>query len=134
MSVFVDTSAFLAIANQNDPLHQTASTAWRRLIDDQQLMITSNYVVVETTALLQRRHGIAAVRRFVEAMLPLCVVEWVDSSVHDAAVSGVLASEGKSSPSLVDCVSFEIVRRNKIEAAFVFDRHFEDRGFETIGR
>lgn len=132
MSVFVDTSAFLAIANRDDPQHQSAAKAWKRLIDNQELMITSNYVVVETMALLQNRHGITAVRQFVETMLPMCVIEWVDSSTHETAISAVLASGGKRNPSLVDCVSFEIIRLHKIEAAFVFDRHFEGRSFEMV--
>jgi uncharacterized protein len=121
------------MANKDDPQHQAAVVAWEKLIDDQELIITSNYVVVETTALLQNRHGLAAVRKLYETILPVCIVEWVDSSIHEAAASILLGSSGRRSPSLVDCVGFQIIRRNKISAAFVFDRHFEDRGFEVVG-
>jgi predicted nucleic acid-binding protein len=31
--------------------------------------------------------------------------------------------------SLVDCVSFEVMRRNGITRAFAVDRHFQELGF-----
>jgi predicted nucleic acid-binding protein len=33
----------------------------------------------------------------------------------------------------VDAVSFEVMRRRRIEAAFAFDRHFETAGFRLLG-
>ena len=35
--------------------------------------------------------------------------------------------------SLVDAVSFEVMRRNKVTHAFAFDRHFAIAGFELLG-
>jgi len=32
----------------------------------------------------------------------------------------------------VDCVSFVTMRHYKIEKVFVFDRHFEEQGFEIV--
>lgn len=34
--------------------------------------------------------------------------------------------------SLVDCVSFTVMRERGIKTAFVFDDHFEEQGFECI--
>jgi predicted nucleic acid-binding protein len=34
--------------------------------------------------------------------------------------------------SLVDCISFNIMRRLGIKSAFAFDRHFKEQGFECI--
>jgi len=33
--------------------------------------------------------------------------------------------------SLVDCISFEVMRRRGIKTAFTFDDHFAEQGFET---
>jgi len=133
MSVFVDTSTFLAIANSEDNQHERAVSTWRGLIDDGELIITSNYVIVETTALLQSRHGIPAVARFTQDLLSVVLVHWVDASLHNTAASALVTAAGKGSPSLVDCVSFEIVRHLKIDSVFAYDRHFAGRGFKMVG-
>jgi uncharacterized protein len=35
--------------------------------------------------------------------------------------------------SLVDCVSFELMRRLGIRRVFCFDPHFAEQGFELVG-
>lgn len=53
-SVFIDTSAFFALADQTDRLHHQA----RRYIElTDRLLVTSNVVVHETTTLLRMRLG-----------------------------------------------------------------------------
>ncbi len=34
--------------------------------------------------------------------------------------------------SLVDCVSFTLMKRHGIEVALAFDEHFRDQGFQTV--
>jgi len=133
MSVFVDTSAFVALANSDDARHPSAAKAWAELLARPDPIITSNYVVCEAVALLQNRHGTAAVRRFTEEMLPAARIEWVDAAVHDVGLAAVLAVPGKSGPSLTDCTSFELIRRHRIESVFAYDRHFTDRQFNLTG-
>jgi uncharacterized protein len=133
MSVYIDTSAFLSMLNVEDKHHIAAIRTWAKLLDDRDLITTTNYVVVEAIALLHARHGVSDVRRFIEDILPIIFVEWIDPEIHFAGVSVVLASSGKQSPSLVDCVSFEIIRKNKIKNVFAYDRHFADRGFNLVG-
>ena len=36
--------------------------------------------------------------------------------------------------SFTDCVSFVLMRRNRLERAFTFDRHFADAGFDLMPR
>ena len=54
---------------------------------------------------------------------------FVDRTVHEAAVSAVLAAQRREL-SLVDMVSFEIMRRAGIRSAFTFDDHFPRFGFD----
>ncbi len=130
MSVFVDTSALLALMNGGDESHARALATWDRLASASQALITSNYVLVETFALVQSRLGLQAARALQEDVLPGLRVVWIDAEVHAAAVTAVLAT-GRRGVSLVDCSSFEVMRRRGLRQAFHFDRHFTQQGFET---
>ena len=131
MSVFVDTSAFFAVLDADDENHNAAKQVWEDLLTQEVALVCSNYVLVETLALLQRRLGIPAVRTFQEDIMPVLRVEWVDEAIHQVGIASVLAAARKEL-SLVDCVSFEIMRRLGTKTAFVFDHHFEEQGFECL--
>ena len=45
-------------------------------------LVTTSYVLVETTALLQHRIGLAAVRDLDQHVVPLLAVRWVDANLH----------------------------------------------------
>ncbi|HEY7471281.1 MAG TPA: PIN domain-containing protein [Gemmatimonadota bacterium] len=131
--VFVDTSALYAILVRDDAKHSAAMKALQFLREREAILTTSSYVVHETIALLQHRWGIEAVRnweRYVQAGLEIV---WVDAELHGQAMSALLAAADRG-VSLTDWVSFEIMRRERIDRAFAFDRDFENRGFEVLPR
>ncbi|MGA9347843.1 MAG: PIN domain-containing protein [Anaerolineae bacterium] len=131
MSVFVDTSALFAVLDADDENHDAAKQIWEDLLTQEVVLVCSNYVLVETLALVQRRLGIPAVRVFQEDIMPTLNIEWVDESLHQVGIAGVLAA-ARRELSLVDCVSFEIMRRLGIKTAFVFNHHFDEQGFECL--
>ena len=133
MSIFADTSAFYAVLDADDEEHSRARETWRGLVSAEGPLFTSNYVLVETLALLQSRLGIEAVRVFDDAVVPLLRVLWVDDGVHREAVSAVLTA-GRRSLSMVDCSSFVLMRRHGLDTAFAFDDHFPEQGFATVPR
>ena len=71
MNIFIDTAAFLAVLNASDRFHQAARNAWSDIITSGSALFTSNYVILETTALLQHRFGIEALRLFEGELLPV---------------------------------------------------------------
>ena len=131
MSVFVDTSALFAVLDADDKHHKKAKDRWISLVSKDEPLVSSNYILVETFALVQNRLGLEAVRMLQEDILPLIIIEWVDEAVHRAGVSGVLTAMRKKL-SLVDCVSFDIMRKLGIKKFFAFDAHFKEQGFETV--
>ena len=133
MSVYVDTSALFAVLDRDDSCHDAAETVWIRLIQGDIVLVCSNYILVEASALIQRRLGQKALRVFQEAIVPMLQVQWVDESTHQAAVEMLLKSRSRSL-SLVDCVSFVVMRRMGLDTAFVFDRHFQTQGFRCLTR
>lgn len=131
MRSFVDTSALLAVLVANDLHHAEAERIWRRELHEAHDLFTSNYILVETTAVLHHRVGMAAVRSLVQDVVPALRVEWVSSEDHRAAAAALLAA-GRRGISLVDCSSFEVMRRLGLERAFAFDRHFAEAGFQLV--
>lgn len=128
MRTFVDTSAFYALLDRGDQNHGSAKRAWTEILDAGGSSVTTNYVLVETFALLQNRLGMAAVRGFQEDVIPILRVEFVTAEQHRSGVSALLAADRRGL-SLVDCVSFEVMRNLGIRAVFGFDPHFKEQGF-----
>jgi len=131
-ALFVDTSALYALLDADDRYHSQAAALWRELLQDETVaLFTSNYVVLETFAIVQHRLGIPAVRVLQQDVLPVLTVLWIDREVHQAAVAAVLAA-GRRGLSLTDCTSFELMRRHGLDTAFTFDPHFEEQGFRRM--
>ena len=129
MIVFVDTSAFYAVLDRDDEHYKTAFRIWKSLLEEDATLVTSNYVLVETCALLQHRLGIEAVRTFQQQIVPLLSIEWIGAALHSAAIAALLTANRKK-VSLVDCASFGVMREAGIAREFAFDRHFVEQGFE----
>ncbi|MGD8538370.1 MAG: PIN domain-containing protein [Candidatus Aminicenantes bacterium] len=129
MSIFVDTSAFLAVLDASDSNHPKAKEYWKEIITDGDVLLCHNYILVETSALVLRRLGMDALRVFEQDIMQILRIIWVNQEIHLAAVSALLVADRRTL-SLVDCVSFEIMRRTGVHRAFAFDRHFRDYGFD----
>jgi predicted nucleic acid-binding protein len=133
--VFVDTSAIYAVLDADDVNHDIANAGWQQLLNglesDDLEAVTHGSVVVEVTALAQRRLGMKAVKVVLDDVIPLFSTIWVDQALHDRATAAMLAA-GLRSVSLVDWTSFEVMRRRAIEMAFAFDDDFQARGFVSF--
>jgi predicted nucleic acid-binding protein len=127
--IFVDTSALYARLDRDDRYHREAVATLARLAGGEALL-THNYVVVESVALVRGRLGVEAARTLLNDLLAPVEVVWVDRSAHEAAVAAFLAAQGRVS--LVDCASFEVMRRAGIDTAFAFDADFARHGFRTV--
>ena len=131
MRTFIDTSAFYALLDRDDQNHQKAKRAWVEMLEEPPLMVTNNYILVETFALLQSRLGLQAARRFQEDVIPIIQVIFVTPDMHRAGTAALL-SAGRRGLSLVDCVSFEVMRELGLKVVFTFDSHFKEQGFDVI--
>ena len=131
MNLFIDTSGFIAVLNADDSQHPEAKESWTSILESDVRLVTTNYVLVETYALLQRRLGMPAVKLFADEIVPILHVEWVPPEWHKAAMAVLLASSRRKL-SLVDCVSFGVMKDLGIKEAFTLDPHFKERGFQCI--
>jgi len=131
-SVFVDTSAFVALRNAAEAEHERARAALSGLLAEGAALYTSNYVFAETyTALLVRvgrEEAIEWGRRF-RASGAVELVRLEESVEGDAWE--ILERHGDKSWSYVDATSFALIEREGNGEAFAFDAHFEQRGLRV---
>ena len=64
-------------------------------------------------------------------IVPFLQVDWISEPQHTSDVNDVFTANRRQL-SLVDCSSFETMRRLGIEKVFTFDEHFREQGFEVI--
>ena len=131
MICFIDTSALLALLDADDRNHIKAKKQWESLVYGEASLICTNYVLIESFALMQYRLGLQAIAVFQDDIVPILTVEWVDEFTHQEGVTAVLTAARKKL-SLVDCVSFAVMRRLGLKTAFAFDKHFRAQGFQCI--
>ena len=128
MSIFIDTSGFIAVLDMDDANHTGAARTWMDILTSEETLVTTNYVLVETCALVQNRFGMAAIKVFQEDIVPVLRIEWIDKAAHQAAM-GIMLAAARKKLSLVDCVSFETMRLLGVTTAFTLDKHFKEQGF-----
>jgi predicted nucleic acid-binding protein len=94
-------------------------------------LVTHGYVLVESAALVHQRLGGRAVRDLFDAFVPALDVVFVDPDLHARAAAAYLAGLGRR-VSLVDRVSFQLVRQAGLDQAFAFDRDFAREGIRVV--
>lgn len=127
---FVDTSAMLAFLDRDAAQHAPVVESLATILAERR-GVTHNYVVIEAEALAHRRLGGAVARRLLEDVIPLLEVAWIEPEVHTAAVVAHLRALRRRS-SLVDHVSFELMRRRGLQVALALDRDFATAGFTLL--
>lgn len=130
-AVFADTSGLFALLSTTDDNHARAKRAFGNLRARQALLVSTSYVLVETYALVGRRLGLDAVRSFRADFAPLVDVVWVDETLHNAGLD-LLLDRRRRLLSLVDAVSFIVMRQRSVAEAFALDPHFEQEGFSPV--
>ena len=134
--VFVDTSALYALHDRDDARHVEAAAIWESLLQgiaDHELRCTSHSgVVIEASALVQRRLGIEALRELHHGTLPMIEIVWVTAGLHARALAALLAA-ARRDVSLVDWTSFAVMRDVGASRAFAFDADFAHQGFLLEG-
>ncbi len=131
MTVFVDTSALYALLVRTEVVHPSATELFQELVTREVRLVTTNYVLLESIALLQRRIGMSAVSDLHRAVVPLLDVRWVTEPLHDRAMHRLMHMDRRR-VSLVDCTSFVVMAGEGIADAFAFDDDFVEAGFRLL--
>lgn len=128
--IFIDTSAIYALADRADDNHARATRLFAAALASGERLVTHSYVLVESMALIQHRLGLEPTLTFANDAEAFDV-DWVTRATHLRAVEW-LRTSGRRHVSLVDAVSFVVMRARQIEVAFAFDPHFVRAGFRLV--
>jgi predicted nucleic acid-binding protein len=128
--VFLDTGAIYALADRNDTDHAIVRTFYA---DPSARFVTHDLVLVETFSLLTKRIHKQAALRTVSALRANSRVEIVPlmPDLLAAAWSRCQRFADKEWD-WIDCTSFEVMKRRRIQKALSLDRHFAQAGFTLL--
>jgi predicted nucleic acid-binding protein len=130
LSVFVDTSAWYALLDQGDGMHERAS----QVLQAEPEHILTDHVLVETWFLASSRLGLAVADRFLEEIINgAAAVEVVGMRDIERAL-GVRRRFSDQAFSLVDCTSFVVMERMRLRRVAAFDNDFAIYRYGHDGR
>ncbi len=132
-NIFVDTSAWVALADKDDTYHKKAASLYTILLKSHKNLITSNLVIAESYILILKELGHKAALGFLEGIKasPRVLKIYTNEDIEKDAEE-ILMKYVDQDFSYTDAVSFVIMKRHKIRKAFCFDKHFLIAGFVKI--
>ena len=131
--IFVDSSAWIALANANDSHHHEAASAYTGILKNYKHLAISNLVVAETYIVLLRELGHNVAIEFLKRIKasPRILKIWSNENIEMEAEQ-ILSKYSDQDFSYTDAVSFAIMNGRRIKRAFSFDRHFVVAGFANL--
>lgn len=130
--VFIDTSFFKAILDENDEFYPKAINIWKKFQIENVSLVTSNYILDEVFTLLRKRRGVHKVKELRQLL--------IDNAASIKIMRVTALDEGRAwnwflkdwrDLSFTDCVSFALMERLKLKRAASFDQHFARAEFKV---
>jgi len=131
--IFVDTNAWVALSFRGDRLHEQVMNAHRDLLRSGARYVTTNYVLDETSTILQSRAGRRAALHFAGIMKSTRIarVIHVGEDLEDEARKLFESSPGQKF-SFTDCTSYVVMRCRGLQVVLTSDLRFEQMGFTVL--
>ncbi len=134
--LFVDTSAWDALADAGDP-HHGAALQFRNEVTGSCRLLVTNYILDELYTLLLMNLGYQQTihfRRQLDTLIRDRILEivWVSKEIEAEAWALFEQFNVDKFWSFTDCVSYVVMQRLGVYEAFAFDHHFEQMGFVRL--
>ena len=130
MKVFIDTAAWIALANVDDELHPRASQIMSHLLTQKIRLVTTELVLLEVADALAAPNLRSNTIQFINRLRQTPILRIIPLS-EDLLVDGwtLYSQRLDKGWGLTDCTSFAVMLSEQIAEAFTSDRHFEQAGF-----
>lgn len=116
--IFLDTMYVVALVNENDEYHERASELSEKY--ENSAFVTTDGVLLEIANVLARNYKEQAVE-----------IIHINPTLFEQAFEHYRTYLDKTW-SLVDCISFEVMKEKKLSDALTGDKHFEQAGFNRL--
>jgi len=132
-TIFVNSSALLALYNNNDPNHPAASALWDELRNQPVRFVITDYVLDQIYTALKvfgSLHTAQAVHQLIKNS-QLVKVFMVDSVIFDRAWR-LFVEDEQPHWTFTDCVNFAVIQYQGISEVFTFDDNFAHPSVMTV--
>lgn len=133
--LFADTSGWGHLLDARQPFHALAADVYRQARDQHRVVVTTNYILAELSGLLTSplRLPRPLIVRFIDAIKssPYVAVVHVDAALDEEGWQ-LFRNRLDKEWSLVDCVSFTLMKRHGIQEALTADHHYSQAGFTGL--
>jgi predicted nucleic acid-binding protein len=131
LKLLADTSALIALVVESESNHRQALGFLKQ--NPHARFVVTELILAELVTRVRAIRGTAKAVEVGEDLLRSARHEFIFADVE--LIRGAIARLAKFSDkklSLTDCVSFELMEKLGLTAAFTFDRDFRDCGFEMM--
>ncbi|NEO52409.1 MAG: PIN domain-containing protein [Okeania sp. SIO3B5] len=130
---FLDTSYILALEIKSEDAHQQVLQNWNFLVKSQPFLVTTTYIFDEVVTFFNSRNlhykAVEVGNQLLES--PEIELINIDRSLFNQGWQYFQKHQDKSY-SLTDCLSFIIMKQQKIVTALTLDNHFLQAGFQML--
>jgi predicted nucleic acid-binding protein len=128
--LFADTSYFVAVLSEGDEFHRRA-LEWSANFLGQ--LFTTEYILVELGNAFSRSKVRAKVEPYIRDIVAAQATNLIPASLRLFSRGLTLYGQRPDKAwSLVDCISFVVMKERHITDALTSDRHFEQAGFKAL--
>jgi hypothetical protein len=131
--VFVDTGAWIALADRRDRHYRDARLIVARLSSQRRPLVTTNHVAGESYTWLRYHLGGDLARRFLARLREDAGIRRIHVSPgQEQEAERLLEQFADQDFSYVDATSFVVMSKLGLREAFAFDHHFAVAGFSML--
>jgi predicted nucleic acid-binding protein len=120
---FSDTGFFYALTDPTDQWHQACLQLLTQIQQRRCIIVTTNFVIAETHALLLHRKGQKVALAWLDQVERLAHVERVTEG-DERRAKAILRHYADQTFTFTDAVSFAVMERLNLKVALSVDRHF----------
>ena len=131
--IFIDTGPFVARYIAADSNHKKAASIWNKVERSKEPLFTSNFVLDEVFTLMGRKADYSFAAQRAENIYASKALTILRPDLEDELNGLKLFKKyADQQMSFTDCISFVLMKRNRISHVFTFDQHFSVPGFTVF--